>query len=331
MALNGSPRISAAMRERVLNLAESLGYRPDPALRSLANYRRGQQPQPFRSTLAWVHSMPSAEAWKGSAVYAEFFEAACRRAEKLGYKLENFWIESGRLSERRASQILISRGIRGLILMPHTSSRHHYDLDWHEFNAVRVLDDTQELPRLNTIITDHYGNLRLALAEILARGYRRPCLVTTHELEGRLLNHLSAAYLGAMAASGEKWPGIYWNEEPSEAKFSAWLDKTRADAVLVAYENRTYAGIIRSLLNRGATGHRPVGICMPCLPDPRWRPKWLPDVTGIDECWNVLAEHAVNILVQTLEHFESGIPRLAMRHQLIGAWHHGTTLPPVNE
>ena len=64
MALAGHPRIPAETRDRVLAAADELGYRPNPALRSLARYRKSVREPTYHATLAWVHTLNSAEAWK---------------------------------------------------------------------------------------------------------------------------------------------------------------------------------------------------------------------------------------------------------------------------
>jgi len=328
MALAGHPRISEEMRARVLAMAESLGYRPDPALRSLARYRRAARPESYHATLAWVHSMESPDSWKGSAVYGEFFDAAARRAERLGYKLDNFWIDPNTLSDNRASQILVSRGIRGLLLVPHGLPHHAYRLDWEKFSAVRLIDYTQEKPSLHCVATDHYLVALTVLDEVMARGYRRPALITTRALDERLLNHPSAAYLARSAADKVEWPGVYWNDDCDEARFRRWLAKTKPDVLLLGYSEQTFRQVIRWVKSSGRAVPEELGYCMLCLPDQRFPDSEFSGLSGIDECWAELAERSVELLVHSLEHFDVGLPDLHMRHLMQGRWVEGTTLRP---
>src|ERR1700753_2066854 len=56
LALRDSPRISSTTRERIQALAAKMGFHPDPALRSLAAYRRTRQAAHFTGTIAYVNN-----------------------------------------------------------------------------------------------------------------------------------------------------------------------------------------------------------------------------------------------------------------------------------
>jgi len=70
MALRNNREIAAATRERVKAKAAELGYRPDPTLRALADYRTRQRAAAARwNQVALVHDWPSVEAWHGHEFY----------------------------------------------------------------------------------------------------------------------------------------------------------------------------------------------------------------------------------------------------------------------
>ena len=62
LALRNHPSVSAEVRDRIVALAEKLGYRPDPMLSSLVAYRSYLQSASFQGVLAWVISW----VWKAS-------------------------------------------------------------------------------------------------------------------------------------------------------------------------------------------------------------------------------------------------------------------------
>ena len=323
MALAGHPRIPAETRARIQAVAEELGYRPNPALRSLARYRKAVRDPTFQSTLAWVHSFDSAEAWK-TAVYGEFFIAAEARAARLGYKLENFWIQPRRMSGARASQILVGRGIRGLLLLPHSHPDHEMKIDWDRFSTVRMLDYTNPPPVFHFVASDHYASLLHALEHAAKRGYKKPALVTSQAFENRMLNSYSSAYIGA--ARRNDWPPIFWCDQPDARVFSDWLRQHKPDVLLISYAVEFYDIVLRWLEELKLRMPKDIGVIMLCLPDKNYLPKGFPDISGIDEQLPLLAARSVDFLVHLVENFETGVPTLPMRHLMQGKWHEGTTV-----
>jgi DNA-binding LacI/PurR family transcriptional regulator len=326
MALAGHPRIPEETRARILAAAEELGYRPNPALRSLARYRKAVREPSYQSTLAWVHALGAAEAWK-TAVYGEFFTAAQNRAERLGYKLENFWVQPGVISDARASQILSGRGIRGLLVLPHSNPGHEMALDWERFSTVRMIDYTNKSPALHVVASDHYASMLHVLDHVAKRGYKRPGLITSHAFENRMLQNYSAAYLGA--SSRIEWPSIFWSDQPDETAFGAWLQQERPDVLLISYAVEFYEKIFEWVNKFGLKAPKDIGLVTLCMPDRNYLSSKFPDISGIDEQLPMLAARSVDFLVHLIENFETGVPSLPMRHLMQGKWHEGTTVRPI--
>ena len=184
MALAGSPLISSPVREKVNATAKAMGYHPDPSLRSLARYRRSTRHPSFHSTLAWTHNLLSERWWEPSAVYRTMFYAASARAEQLGYRLENFWMDpSSSLSPKRATEILVNRGIRGLILLPTFEISPPIELEWEHFATVRYFDLLQASPTMHLMCGDHYVAVQNVMDELVRRGYQRPAFLTSTRIE----------------------------------------------------------------------------------------------------------------------------------------------------
>lgn len=334
MALAGNPRISKSTRQRVLELAKALGHRPDPGLRTLARYRKKVRPASFQATLGWVHTMTSEEAWKNSAVYGQFYTAAEQRADQLGYKLENFWLNPEEFSDHRASRILASRGISGLLLLPHLVPHHSSFLDWDRFSAIRILDYTLQNPPLHCVATDHHASTQMALEEVLSRGYRRPALVTTQAFEERLMQQPTAAFLGLQHARNARWPGILYGEKTTAQSFMKWYREERPDVLLMTYAVESFPKVVRLVRASGLSVPEDIGLCMLCLPDHAFQRGETPDldfsgISGVDEHWTELATRSVELLVEMLERFETGIPEMPMRHLMKGVWTEGRTLRPA--
>ena len=331
MALAGNPRISAETRKAVLEAAAELAYRPDPALRSLARYRKAVQAPTFHSTLAWVHSWQTVEAWKLSAVFNVAFQSASRRAEQLGYKLENFWFDCRTLRPERATEILVNRGIRGILLLPQSLPELQVQLDWAQFSVVEFISHMPERPVFHLLSSDHYASHFLVMKRLRERGYLCPGLVTSHALEKRLSCSYSSAYLGLHAQATEaNFVPILWHEGLTKMGFERWLKKHKVDVLVLSYTMENYGRIFTWLHELKLRIPQDIGVVMLCLPDTSQKapPHQPADLTGMDENFPEIAERALDLLVQTKENFEQGVPEHPMRKLMIGRWHEGTTLRP---
>jgi len=279
--------------------------------------------------------MDSAHAWRNSAVYGQFYESAAERAKELGYTLENFWMDPNKITNNRATQILLNRGITGLLLMPHTASHYRYELDWERFSVMRVADYTIEEPLSHCVVTDHYASIQTALEESHKRGYRRPALVTSRHIEERLYNSTLSAYLGAAAVQSKSWPDVLFADQLDKAEFDIWLRANQPDVLLTTYALGIYDKVIRFTYESGLNVPDELGLCMLCLPDhvfhrrtPADDDNKLSEISGIDERWDELARRSVELLVDIVERFERGIPEMPIRHLMKGMWHEGKTMRP---
>ena len=333
MALAGSPLISSAVRERVIAAAKEMGYHPDPNLRSLARYRRSTRAPSFHSTLAWVHNLRSENWWQQSAVYRSVFDAASARAEELGYRLENFWIDpSSCLSPRRATEILVSRGIRGLILLPTFEISPPIKLDWEHFTTVRFFDHLPASPNLHLVAADHYAAMHTVFDELLRRGYERPALLTSARMEHITLGQYSAAYLGMMRRLGHTdVPEIFYFDGLTRTKFDRWFRKNKPDCLVLAYVSEHLEEMAAILKAPQYQPPRKVGVAMLCLPDLDFHKVKLPDFSGIDECPPETGRRLIDLLTSLVENFQRGVLPSLFRHLIGGRWHEGKTLRPPKE
>ncbi len=116
LALRNNPSLPASTRERIQAIAAALGYRPDPALRALASYRRGMSAPRQVETIAFVTAADTRHGWRGDTLLRTAFGGASARAEELGFRLEPFWLLEPGLTPGRLSRILDHRGIHAVLL-----------------------------------------------------------------------------------------------------------------------------------------------------------------------------------------------------------------------
>src|SRR5687767_7812185 len=86
LALTGHPRIRTEIREQIRNLAEKMGYRPDPALSMLARHRFAATTSSFRASLAYIVDSKVSNY----KLQRRHFASAKKQAESRGYALFEF-------------------------------------------------------------------------------------------------------------------------------------------------------------------------------------------------------------------------------------------------
>ncbi|HBJ85259.1 MAG TPA: hypothetical protein DDZ88_15570 [Verrucomicrobiales bacterium] len=189
-ALRDQPRIPAATRQRVVETAKRLGWRPDPALGALIALRQTRRVKltaPRGDVLAFLTRWKTPTLWsERSPFLAEYFAGAQARAEALGYRLENFWLHSSQLTRKRGTDILRARGVRGIVLPVTSRPFSHLNLEWEHFTVVMHRSALAH-PRHHFISTDHFFDMRLLVRNTRQLGYKRP---------GLLLKKISDRYSG---------------------------------------------------------------------------------------------------------------------------------------
>src|SRR5258708_3337364 len=110
LALRNDPRLKAETRQKIHDLAKEMGYRQNPTVARLMTQLRAGQQKHFRSNIAVLDFGPLGE------IEQQIWIGARQRAKMLGYGLEFFHVRD--FAAPRLEQILVNRGIQGLIISP---------------------------------------------------------------------------------------------------------------------------------------------------------------------------------------------------------------------
>ncbi|MDQ8180318.1 LacI family DNA-binding transcriptional regulator [Pelagicoccus sp. SDUM812005] len=226
-ALRGSEIISNQVRDRIREVADSLGYRPDPMLSALAKYRSDKQTRAQASQLALVVGPHLKRR------YAAFAEAAERHSLALGYGFEVYVWDSD-ISARRHSQILKSRGVRGLVLGPLIQQLEvsHPELEWDAFSLI-TFGRFSAQPKLDSVSENQFQAVRLCLAKAYENGYKRPGLVTLERTNTRVGDRYRAAFDSHMVTlpRADRVRALI-AEQNIAVKAERWIEDERVDAVI---------------------------------------------------------------------------------------------------
>lgn len=318
-ALRGLPRVSASMREKICREAERMGYRPDPMLQALSSYRRLGRPPAIQAALAWLCCWDPPEEMHTRKEFHAYWQGAKETAEKNGYRLEQF-TPSPNMSLARIQQILIARGIRGVLVPPpqSTFSGSLAALDWRDFAIVKFGHAFADL-KVNLVTSAHVYNAILAFSMMTARGYKRIGFVTSDYLMKR--THFPSGFLRAQydVPESSRVPILALSEQDVVGKKSealgAWLKRERPDAVLTNL--REVPSMLRSLGLRIPRGIAVAGLS---VHDGNVD-------SGIDQNPLEIGKAACETVMSQIMHGNLGTLSCSRELLIEGSWVDGASLP----
>lgn len=310
LALRDSPSVSPAMREKVRSIAEELGYRTNPLIAALMRSRRtGKRVR--HVTLAYVTCHPTRYGWRPPThERPDYFPGAEARARELGYKLEHFWLAEPGMKPGRFAQILINRGIGGLLIGRLPFGRDEIDLPWERFSAV-ALGLTLRSPDLNRVTEDAFASAAVAINRCVAGGARRigfafPEPNDSPEMADRWLG----AYLRFQMSLAPEDRLPVCEHRPGMAHFAEWFASQRPDVLLTTCEG-PMLGLLSACGVPGAKNLRLV----PLVSD---KPR--PHLGGVYLDPGIVGGLAVDMVVGMMHRGETGLPAEPHRVLVPGRW-----------
>lgn len=316
LALRRDPRLRPETIERVRVAAARLGYVPDPMLTALAAYRRARRPSARHGAMAWVTQWPEREGWRCRPMFVQFFEGARRRAAELGYGLEEFWLEPGGLTARRASDILHARGVLGLILAPQPDGVTQAELDWPRFSAVAI-GPTLRRPALHVVSNSQFRTVRTLCAALAERGYQKIGYAIESRIDERMDGQWSAAFDRFQRDLPAARRTRRFEQPPEREAFRAWFGRERPDVVIGCAER-----VAERVAEENAAPERrdaPVGFAMIGVVD------GASGYAGMDENAPLVGATAAERLATLIQLGERGVPSVATRTLIDAAWVEGRT------
>jgi LacI family transcriptional regulator len=315
-ALQNHPALPASTRERIQKLAQTMGYRPNPLVSALMATRNRPQPSTGTTTLAVL------TCWRPTVDIAPFttdrryLSGAQQRAEELGFRFEEFWLDEPGVSGRRLEQILTSRGIVAVMFAPIPAEHPKIDLTWECFSLAAFGPSTQ-IPILNQASHFHFRSCCMAVRELLKLGYRRPALFVPTDIP----LHVRDQWIGGHYSAAVNLPlrdrlAPYLIEDFTADAIVRWCQARRPDAIL-SNEPRIYKWLKAANLDKSIAyanlDHHPEHEGM----------------AGVDQLHELVGRAAVDIVVAQFNRNERGIPRYPRDILIEGRWVPGPSAPPV--
>lgn len=318
MALKSHPNIPPATRERILRIAKKLGYAPDPMLSALAAYRGRQRPAAFHGTLAWLTNSAFGFDWRDRSLrphFSDYHAGAVARAQRYGFKIDIFDLNSARMTVDRMASILAARNVSGILLCPQPRPDTNLRFPWEDFSTV-TFGYTLASPRLHTVAATQYRAMLQTMRELREFGYRRIGLALHSEHDLRTDHNYLAGYLVEehLNRRNPPIPPLLTTYE-NHAAISAWLEEHSPDAVVTGNYH-----FLEALKAVGVEVPARLGVACPVLPSAKT------ELAGVIENSLEIGGVAVDLLIAMMHRGERGIPANPQRIHVEGTWLPGSTL-----
>jgi len=321
LALRNDPQIPARTRQQIERIAGRLGYCKNATVAHLMAQLRKQRQMGARATLALVNAHMDRRAFVKHPTIPAYVDGCRRRAEQLGYGLDDFWLHDPLLDGAKLNAILRARGIRGLVvvgLMRENRLPARFLSTWQEFPCVVTGVRTRE-PALSFACADHHDLTRRAVEAAGMLGYRRPGLVLDRAIDELVDGRFSAGFIVAQRTlpARQRLRPFYRiaDTRDNAAVFRRWMDEQKPDVILTLYnEVRGWLGALSLRIPRD------IGLIQL-----EWRasdPAW----AGMNQHNDIAGEAAIEMIVAMIQNGESGVPAFP-RSTLIGStWMNGPSV-----
>jgi LacI family transcriptional regulator len=308
-ALREDPTIPVSRRREIQNLAQKLGYRPNPMVAALMARLHGTRRRNDPHHIAWLDLWPDEYQAAGASDFKLMLRGARERAGDLGYQIEVHHVGRERTSASRLHQILTSRSQWGLIIPPVPLDAMSYPLDLQGLTAVTIGTSLHE-PVMHRVAANLYQGCHLACAKLREKGFHRIGLV----LSPPMIERVEGRWLGAYLEKQYRWPredrlSPLLISQHQRSEFDNWLRREKPDVILIA---ETYV--------EEWIGARKNSKLRPAIAWLRMLENMKKNVMAIDTRPENMGAAAVELVVGQIHRNERGSPQIPHTLLLDGVW-----------
>lgn len=316
LALRNSPKISEETRRSIFKIAESLNYRPDPALSALISYRSSLKPTRYQETIAWLNCLPESKAWQKYSTLSGFRRGAERRAEELGYRIEEYWYFDPNNNPRRIIDIMKARNIRGMLLSAQIGLGSSIQIQWDDFCTVQIGDGLRSV-RHDLVNLNQERTCAAAISKMAAKGYQRIGLILSQAHENAVRYQYAGAYLAATEIEkiSQKLPILHAEVDNINA-IVAWFTKYKPDALITM----PYYPLQKLIDENEMIAKTPICLICSSEEDLKKIKGGHSNVFRVLNPSEMVGEGAVNMLDRRLRQNELGLPKHPFRLLYEGEW-----------
>ncbi len=329
-ALRDHPHVRSAIKQKVLEAVEKLGYRPNPLVAALMQQIRTNRTPVFKGNLAYLDWCAKREDFERMEVLQRFYEGARSNAESLGYKLEHFFPMADKMKPSSLMRILEARGMTGAALLIYVQQ------DFVTRKPLSPLPQSSDVPmdfsNLATAViggkfhdrtphfsqTDQYAAGRMVAEELLSRDYKSPGIIISEYIDVATENRFHSGVHSVWSRHKGNSTSLKTKvvREDDWQPSVDWIRKKKLDAVIC------YTGNLEVVLRECGIGiPNDLGfISLDANPEG--------EISGINQMHEEVGSAAINLVVNQLNRGQTGFPEVARGVIVEGSWVEGKTLRP---
>jgi len=323
-ALRNHSEISKAQRDRILNIAEKHGYRPDPEVRKLMHHIRNQR----RTNLQGGICVLISKAWlKTPENYCRrLLDGARKRATELGFSWQVYTMEDLLKRPRQFQRTMIQRGIDGILCPPLARPCSIPEgIRWENFSVVAATHSLIN-PVFHRVVPNHFLNMISICDQLRLRNYKRIGLAVIEQDEERTRYQFSSAISGICQRHKLDYISPFLLKEAADLqspKIKKWFELKHPDAIILNGDST--ASLLSKFLKLKRPG--PVAIVSTDCHSQ--------ECAGINQLPESVGSIAVELLSSMIVHNEKGVPSHPRVVMADGEWQDGilqpieTNLPPL--
>ena len=320
LALRNSPRLPAATRERIHALAKEMNYRPDPMLSSLIAYGAIRRKPVFQATIALFNAFPKPEEMVANPCFRGYLEGAVKRAETLGYKIEEVCLGAKDLKPEALKRQLLARGITSLLIFPLPQQGTLLPgFDWEAFNVVALGYSLTE-PQFTRVTNHQFRSMILMIRELRRLGYRRIGLCLDEIYNRKINMGLSSAYYAYTESIPEedRVPVHRLSEGTGPQAIMTWVRRAEPEVIVGIDE-----GLFSWVREAGLRVPEDIGLVSAHVYEEDGRS------SGMLQNDDLIGAMAVDSLVAMIQRNEKGCPQHPQHVLIDGTWREGQTVRRV--
>ena len=297
--INGRPDVSADTRRRVESVIEQLGYRPSALARSLVRKRS----YTLGVVTAGLRIIGPSRTLAGITAHAATTGYALLLEELPRYDVQD---------TAPIFEALVSRHVDGIIwAVPEVGANR----DWIERLPARlevpiVYLTMEPRPHLSAVSIDNYRGGRLAMAHLLAQGFRKIAHIAGPldwwEARQRMAAWRDALHEAGLIADDNCWSEGDWSSVSGEAAAEQLFQRYPAmDAIFVANDQMALSVLHTAPLHSRRVPHDLGVVGFDNIPESAY---FLPALTSVQQDQHNVGKVAVEEIVRIIEARQGGLP-----------------------
>ena len=300
LALRNSPKVSEKRRLEIERIAERMGYVKDGRISELMEHMRSKRSNRQMSKLAVVFPDLRKRDLNKYQRFEKLVSGIQAQCLASGYGTDYFYLEEMQVNPKRLKSILVSRGIRVVILLPYLSGVGTIDLDLSGLcvssSGYSIID-----PNINRACPNYLQMMDELLEQALALGYRRIGFIMAYRSGGTGHKLFASSYLyySSQLKEEERIP-ILARRDINEPNIRKWMETYRPEAVISSGE------IYKTLQKIGYTAPKDIGFASLDL---SYEPT---DASGVDHRHDLVGQEATRLALSELNLNHTGTPENPM-------------------